>query len=180
MNCLKRSDGTQVPRANVETTPNVRTNHRIRVFGENQFFVFFGGPKTFFGPPKAFFGLRNPTFGGVMLLKLFDPRFGFGATGCKIAIFWHNQPWKSQKLQLWSKSCRSMTPPKVRFLRPNKVLGAQKNFLGPPKTQKIDFLKKPELCDLTEHWRWFPQWPWSSGCPQTPVFNSKSSNFALA
>ena len=38
-----------------------------------------------------------------------------------------------------------MTLPKVRFLRPNKVLGAQKNFLGPPKTQKIDFLKKPEL-----------------------------------
>ena len=42
-------------------------------------------------------------------------------------------------------------PSKVGFLRSNKVLGAQ------TKTQKIDFLKKPEICDLTEHWRWFPQ-----------------------
>ena len=27
-------------------------------------------------------------------------------------------------------------PPKVRFLRPNKVLGAKKSFLGPLETQK--------------------------------------------
>ena len=45
-----------------------------------------------------------------------------------------------------------MTPPKVGFLRPNNVLGAQKSFYGPPETQKIDFLKKPEFCDLSEHW----------------------------
>ena len=55
-----------------------------------------------------------------------------------------------------------------------------KNFLGPPKTQKIDFLKKPDLCDLTEHWRWFPQWPWSPGYHQTPVFNSKINYLAVA
>ena len=30
---------------------------------------------------------------------------------------------------------------KVRFKRPNKVFGAPKSFLGPPKTQEIDFLK---------------------------------------
>ena len=53
-----------------------------------------------------------------------------------------------------------MTPPKVRFLRPNKVSGGQKSFWGAPKIKKIDFLKKPEFCDLSEHWVWFPQWPW--------------------
>ena len=36
-----------------------------------------------------------------------------------------------------------MTPPKVGFLRSNKVVGAQKSFFGPPETQKIDFLKNP-------------------------------------
>ena len=73
-----------------------------------------------------------------------------------------------------------MTPPKVRFLRPNKVFWAPRSFLGPPKTQKIDFLKKPELCDLTEHWRWFPQWPWLAGYLQTPVYNSKINYLAVA
>ena len=73
-----------------------------------------------------------------------------------------------------------MTPPKVGFLRLNKVFWAQKSFLGPPKTQKIDFLKKPDLCDLTEHWRGFPQWPWSPGYHQTPVFNSKINYLAVA
>ena len=47
-----------------------------------------------------------------------------------------------------------MTHPKVRFLRPNKVFGAQKFFLGPPKFKEIDFLKKPEFCDLSEHGGW--------------------------
>ena len=49
-------------------------------------------------------------------------------------------------------SFRIMTTLKVWFLRSNKVFGVQSCFLGPPKTQKIDFLKKPELCDLTKHW----------------------------
>ena len=47
---------------------------------------------------KKVFGLRKPTFGGVIILKLFDLSFGFGATGGKIANFWHIQPWKSPKL----------------------------------------------------------------------------------
>ena len=33
---------------------------------------------------------------------------------------------------------------------PNKVFGGQKSFLG-TQNQKIDFLKKPEFCDLSEH-----------------------------
>ena len=34
-----------------------------------------------------------------------------------------------------------MTPPKVRFLRPNEVLGAQKVFLGTTKHKKLIFYK---------------------------------------
>ena len=52
-----------------------------------------------------------------------------------------------------------MTPLKVRFLRPNKVFRAQKSFLGPQKTQKIDFLKKLELYDLAAHSLGLPQYP---------------------
>ena len=49
------------------------------------------------------------------------------------------------------KKFKKYDPPKVGFLRPKKVLGGQKSFLGPPKIKKIDFLKKPEFCDLSEH-----------------------------
>ena len=66
----------------------------------------------------------------------------------KLAIL----PPVAPKPKLESKSFRSMTPPKVGFLRPNKVLGGPKRFKSPPKTQKIDFVKKTEFCDLTEHW----------------------------
>ena len=77
MNCPKRSDGTQVTRATVETTSNVRTNHGIQVFWKNQFFVFWWGPKKLFWAPKTLFSLRNPTFGGVHTSKtfLYDPWF---------------------------------------------------------------------------------------------------------
>ena len=34
---------------------------------------------------------------------------------------------------------------------PNKIFGSQKKFFWTPKTQTTDFLKKPELHDLTEH-----------------------------
>ena len=81
--------------------------------------------------------------GGVILLKLFDPSYGFGATDVKIALFGHNQPQKSPKPLLGSKSFRSMTPQKMRFLRPKKVFGGQKSFLGPPKQKKLIFLKNP-------------------------------------
>ena len=56
----------------------------------------------------------------------------------------------TSKPLLGSKSFRTMTPPKVRFLKPNKVLGAQKTFFGPPKTQKIDFLKKGPSYNLSK------------------------------
>ena len=44
-----------------------------------------------------------------------------------------------------------MTTQKVGILRPKKDFWTQKSFFGPPKTQKIDFLKKPQLRDLTKH-----------------------------
>ena len=66
------------------------------------------------------------------------------------------------------------------FPKAKEGFWGSKKFLEPQKTLKIYFLKKPKLCDLTEHWRWIPQWPLSPWCPQTPVFNSKSSNFAVA
>ena len=52
-----------------------------------------------------------------------------------------------------------MNPPKVRYLRPNKVFGVPKSFLGPKKTQKIDFLKILDLCDLAAHSQGLPQYP---------------------
>ena len=127
------------------------------MFGQIAEFRFFEKIKflCFWGAPK------KTTFWGVILLKLFDPSWGFKVPR--------------------SKSFRSMAPPpKVGFLKPNNVFWAEKSFLGPPKTQKIDFLKKPDFCDLTEHWRWFPQWPWSPEYHQTPVFNSKINYLAVA
>merc|ERR1711983_318243 len=47
------------------------------------------------------------------------------------------KPW------LGSESFRSMTPPIVRFLMPNKVFGVKKVFWGPPKSAKLIFLKNP-------------------------------------
>ena len=97
-----------------------------------------------------------------ILLKLFDPSNAFKVIDFKIAIFWQNQLWISPKPWPGSKSFRSITLPKVRFLRPNKVLGAQKSYFGPQKTQKIDFLQKLDLYDLAAHSQGLPQ-----QCPVT-------------
>ena len=48
-------------------------------FFEKIFFFDFGGYlKTFLTPKDLGLGLTNLTFGGVILLKLFDPSHGFG------------------------------------------------------------------------------------------------------
>ena len=36
-------------------------------------------------------------------------------------------------------------PPKLEFLRPNKVFGVKKCLLGPQEMKITDFLKKPEF-----------------------------------
>ena len=41
-----------------------------------------------------------------------------------------------------------MTPPKVGFLRPNKVLELKKSVWGPQKMKKINFLKKGQSYNL--------------------------------
>ena len=64
------------------STPGVvrthfRTNPRIQVFWENQFFSFCGAPKNFFWPQTPYLALETLYFGGVILLKLFIPSCGF-------------------------------------------------------------------------------------------------------
>ena len=51
--------------------------------GSNQFFVFFfgGGKKTW--PPETLLDLQNSTFGGAILLKLYDLGHSFGDIQCK-------------------------------------------------------------------------------------------------
>ena len=69
----------------------------------------------FFEPPKPYLALETSLLGGVILLKLFDLNYGFGATDGKIANFRHNQPWKSAKPWHGSKRFRSVTPQKRGF-----------------------------------------------------------------
>ena len=74
----------------------------FRFIWEIQFFVFWWALKKL-GAPRTLFGL-NRNFWRVILLILFDPSYSFGATDGKIAIFRHNQPWKSPKMWLGSES----------------------------------------------------------------------------
>ena len=62
----------------------------LRFFEKINFLCFEGPQKTFLSP-KTLFGLRNPTFGGVILLKLFDPSYDFEVIDFEIAIFWLNK-----------------------------------------------------------------------------------------
>ena len=101
------------------------------------FFIFWG-PLKFLLASKTLFCIRNPNFGGVILLRFFDPSNSL----------WDSQGGFSQKMKfstfkplLQSKNVRSMTPPKLGFLMPNKVLEAQKNFQKTPKMKKTVFLK---------------------------------------
>ena len=40
-----------------------------------------GGPKNLFTPQIPYLTLGTPLLGGVILLKLFDPSYGFGGPG---------------------------------------------------------------------------------------------------
>ena len=50
------------------------------------------------------------------------------------------------------------------FRTPKKLFGPLCIFRNlifwPQKVDKSIVFKKPEFCDLTEHWGWFPQWAW--------------------
>ena len=57
----------------------------------NQFFVFFWAPLNFFEPHQPYLALETPFFiRGVILLKLFEPSYGFEVTDFEIAFFWQN------------------------------------------------------------------------------------------
>ena len=49
--------------------------------------------------------------------------------------------------------------------------GPKKNFRDPP-IKKIDFLQKPEFCDLSEHGGWSKEWPQPPWQCWTSWFNS--------
>ena len=55
-------------------------------FLRKSIFSVLGGLKNFILPPKTLFGLQNPTFGGVLLLKLFNPSYGFGVIDGQILV----------------------------------------------------------------------------------------------
>ena len=90
--------------------------------------------------------------------------------------------FSTSKPLLRSKSFRSLTPPKVGFLRPTKVLGSKNSVLGPQKTkkkvEKIDFLKKPELLDLPESGFGLPGWSTSKCSIPLLWYNSNKNKFA--
>ena len=69
------------------TASTVWSNHRIKVFREIQIFVFFGALKNFF---STIFGLRNPTFVGVILVKIFDLSYSFEDIDFKIVFLGQN------------------------------------------------------------------------------------------
>ena len=98
-NYSKRADTVRVAGATPLTTPHVWTNHRIRVFWENQFFWFWGVP--------------------------FDPSYSFGATDGKIELFGIISPGNLQNcgsdqkvLEVW--------PPKSGVSKAKQGFGGSK------------------------------------------------------
>ena len=59
-------------------------------FEKINFFLFCGVPKNFFDPQRPYLALKTSLFGGVILLKHFDPSYGFKVIDFDIAIFWQN------------------------------------------------------------------------------------------
>ena len=84
----------------------------------------------------------------------------------EIAIFWLNQPWISPKL--WPRS-KSMTPPKVGFLRPNRVFGGSKKFYGDPKNNKNLFSPKTWLPWFDRTLRVVPTMALDTQLPSDPL-----------
>ena len=115
------------------STPGVvrihfRANPRIQVFWENQFFSFCGAPKNIFWPWKPFLALETPTLGGSYLQNFLIWAAVLEISRADFAQKWLFWTFPTSKPLLGSKSFRSMTPPKLGFLRPNKVFGVKKCF----------------------------------------------------
>ena len=65
------------------------------------------GPKKLFWTKKTLFSLGNPTFGGVIFLKLIDPSYSFEVVHFEIAIFSCNSNLTSTPVSLLVKSKKS-------------------------------------------------------------------------
>ena len=128
-----------------------QVNLRVWVFWENRFFqLFFSflGPQNTIFWPQHLSWPQKPHFWGGQTSETFWSEQWFRSWKCQNKpLFWQNQPWKSQKLLLRSKSFRSLTPQKVGFLRPTKVLESKNSAFGPQKTKKklkkLIFSKNP-------------------------------------
>ena len=83
---------------------------------------------------------------GVILLWLFDPSYSFGDFHA-CAKNSHFSICSSEMIARIEKFWKYDPP---GFWGPLRFMGSKKNFLGPPKTQKNSFLKKPEFCDLSQ------------------------------
>ena len=100
------------------------------IIEKNNIFHFKGPLKTFL-TPKTLFGLRNPNFGGVILLKLFDLSIGLGVGNVKNSHFRAKSALAiSKTIAQIKKINKCDPPPKLGFLRPHKVLGVKKVFRG--------------------------------------------------
>ena len=79
------------------------TNPRTQVFWENPFFSICGAPKNIFWPQKPYLALKSPTFGGVILLQLFDPSNGLEVGNVQTSHFWakSNLQKTSKKSVFW-------------------------------------------------------------------------------
>ena len=85
--------------------------------------------------PKTFFGLRNPNFGGVILLKHFDLSIGLGVANVKNSHFRAKSALSISKNIAWIKKFYKFDPPpKVGVSKAKKGFRGQKKVLGVKKS----------------------------------------------
>ena len=85
---------------------------------------------------KTLFGLRNPNFGGVILLKLFDPSNGLEVGNVQNSHFWAKSALDISKTAAQIKKFYKYDPPKVGVSKAKKGFQGQKMFLGAPQNEK--------------------------------------------
>ena len=85
----------------------------------------------------------DPTFGGVILLTLFDSSYSFEVIHFGKAIFWQDQPWISPKAWPGSISLGKYAPPPPI----SRVSKAQKSFLELQKHKKKLIFSKRLIID---------------------------------
>ena len=76
---------------------------------------------------------------GVILLKLFELSYGFGATDGKIAIFWNNQPWISPNYGFDQKVLTYETPKSRVYNTRSGFWVSKKIFWGQKTNKKMIF-----------------------------------------